>query len=136
VTPKNGLFSVDENEEATFTLSQLLPNQQYFLKVEMHIRDVEADKVGGTPMVARFFLKQYTKTVKIYQIITTLLNYRKIYQMAVKYVFLMTINYTNIFHSEALQNVPKLGFFGLKIYHLATLLSSMTTLIISCFLFT
>jgi hypothetical protein len=33
----------------------------------------------------------------------------------------MAIKYTNIFHSKVLKNTPKLGFFGLKIYHLATL---------------
>jgi hypothetical protein len=33
----------------------------------------------------------------------------------------MTIKYTNLFDSKALQNLPKFGFFGLKIYHLATL---------------
>jgi hypothetical protein len=33
----------------------------------------------------------------------------------------MVIKYTNVFHSKALQNLPKLGFFGLKINHLATL---------------
>jgi hypothetical protein len=32
----------------------------------------------------------------------------------------MTIKYTNIFHFKTLQNIHKLGFFGLKIYHLAT----------------
>jgi hypothetical protein len=32
--------------------------------------------------------------------------------------------YTNIFHSKALQNIPKFGFFGLKINHLATLTTS------------
>jgi hypothetical protein len=36
---------VDENEETKVTLGQLLPNQQYFLKVEMHIRDSDAEKV-------------------------------------------------------------------------------------------
>jgi hypothetical protein len=35
----------------------------------------------------------------------------------------MVIESTNIFHSKAHQNLPKLGFFGLKINHLATLLS-------------
>jgi hypothetical protein len=34
----------------------------------------------------------------------------------------MTIQYTNIFHCKTLQNLPKSGFFGLKICHLATLL--------------
>jgi hypothetical protein len=33
----------------------------------------------------------------------------------------MAIKYTNIFHSKVLKNLPKLGFLGLKIYHLATL---------------
>jgi hypothetical protein len=33
----------------------------------------------------------------------------------------MVIKYTNIFHCKTLQNLPKLGFFGLKICHLATL---------------
>jgi hypothetical protein len=33
----------------------------------------------------------------------------------------MVINYTNIFHYRALQNIPKFGVFGLKINHLATL---------------
>jgi hypothetical protein len=31
------------------------------------------------------------------------------------------MKYTNILHSKALQNLPKLGYFGLKINHLATL---------------
>jgi hypothetical protein len=38
---------------------------------------------------------------------------REIYQMAIKY--------TNIFRYKTLQNLPQKGFFGLKIYHLATL---------------
>jgi hypothetical protein len=33
----------------------------------------------------------------------------------------MTIKYTTIFHSKALQNLPKIGIFGLQIHHLATL---------------
>jgi hypothetical protein len=33
----------------------------------------------------------------------------------------MAIKYTNLFNSKALRNLPKLGFFGMKIYHLATL---------------
>jgi hypothetical protein len=32
----------------------------------------------------------------------------------------MTIKYTNIFHSMAIQNIPKIGIFGIQIYHLAT----------------
>ena len=46
ITPKNGLFSVDSNDQTTFTLSQLFPNQQYFLKVELHVRDADEEKVN------------------------------------------------------------------------------------------
>jgi hypothetical protein len=45
ITPKNGLFSVDENEISSFVLNQLLPNTQYFLKVALHVRDADAEKV-------------------------------------------------------------------------------------------
>jgi hypothetical protein len=34
----------------------------------------------------------------------------------------MAVKYTNIFHSKALQNIPKLVFWVVKINHLATLL--------------
>jgi hypothetical protein len=33
----------------------------------------------------------------------------------------MVITYTNIYHSKALQNLPKFGILGLKTNHLATL---------------
>jgi hypothetical protein len=33
----------------------------------------------------------------------------------------MNITNTNIFHSKTLENLPKLGYLGLKICHLATL---------------
>jgi hypothetical protein len=36
----------------------------------------------------------------------------------------MVIKYTNIYHSKALQNLPKFGIFGLKTNHLATLAGS------------
>jgi hypothetical protein len=36
----------------------------------------------------------------------------------------MGIKCTNIFRSKDLKNLPKLGFFGLKTNHLATLLGS------------
>jgi hypothetical protein len=36
----------------------------------------------------------------------------------------MVIKYTNIYHSKALQNLPKFGILGLKTNHLATLLTS------------
>jgi hypothetical protein len=38
----------------------------------------------------------------------------------------MSIKYINTFHCKTLQNLPKLGFFGLKIYHLATLVTRVT----------
>jgi hypothetical protein len=44
--------------------------------------------------------------------------------MAVCNIFQMTLKHTNVFHSKALQILPKVGFFCLKIYHLATLLLS------------
>jgi hypothetical protein len=59
--------------------------------------------------VARFFLTQYTKTEKIYQITTTLQPGQKIYQMAVN-LFQMALKYINIVLSRALKNLPKLGF--------------------------
>jgi hypothetical protein len=39
-------------------------------------------------------------------------------------IFLMVIKYYNIFHSEALQILPKIGSFGWKTNHLATPLKS------------
>jgi hypothetical protein len=36
----------------------------------------------------------------------------------------MTKKYTKIFHFSAFKNKPKLGFFGMKINHLATLFGS------------
>jgi hypothetical protein len=36
-------------------------------------------------------------------------------------IFQMVITYNNIYHSKALQNLPKFGIFGLKTNHLATL---------------
>jgi hypothetical protein len=56
--------------------------------------------------VARFFLTRYTKTGEIYQIATKLPNGRNKFRMA--------IEYSNLFHSEASQNLPKLGFLVWK----------------------
>jgi hypothetical protein len=63
--------------------------------------------------VARFFLTQYTKTVKK----------RQTYQNITKWpwnipddnkIFQMTVKYTNMFLCKALQNLPKLGFLVWK----------------------
>jgi hypothetical protein len=35
----------------------------------------------------------------------------------------MVLKYTKILHCKTLQNLPKIGIFGLKTNHLATLLS-------------
>jgi hypothetical protein len=61
---------------------------------------------------------------KLYQMTT------KIYQRAIKYTkwpknWQNDTKYIDIFHCKTLQNLPKLGFFGLKIYHLATLGSAL-----------
>jgi hypothetical protein len=59
--------------------------------------------------VARFFLVHDTKTGK------NAPNEHKMYQMVIKYfnaykIFQMAIKYINIFQSQAIQNLPKLGF--------------------------
>jgi hypothetical protein len=68
---------------------------------------------------ARFFLVKHTKTGEMYQMTTKStkcpLNNptsRRILQMDI-------INYTNIFYSKALLDIPK-SFFGMKKYYLAT----------------
>jgi hypothetical protein len=61
-----------------------------------------------------------------YQTATKLPNGHKIYQICSFEIFRHTLKYTNIFNSKALQNLPKLVFFGLKMCHLATLLCSVT----------
>jgi hypothetical protein len=54
-----------------------------------------------------FFLTQYTKRGKIYEIATKLPNDHKMYQID---VISNGIKYTNTFLSKALQNFPKLRF--------------------------
>jgi hypothetical protein len=51
----------------------------------------------------------------MYQVATKFRNGHKIYQMALTYIFEMAIENTNIFHSKALQNLPKFGFLVRKI---------------------
>jgi hypothetical protein len=52
---------------------------------------------------------------KIYQWPQAIPNGHKLHQMVIKY--------TNSFHSQALQNLPKFEIFGFKINHLATLVA-------------
>jgi hypothetical protein len=79
--------------------------------------------------VARFTLVQHTKTGKIYQMTIKRSNVHKIYQIYTKWpqnipnggkIDQTNIKCTNIFHRKNLQSLPKLGFSGLKIDHLAT----------------
>jgi hypothetical protein len=65
--------------------------------------------------VARFFLVQtYQNGEKYTKWRQTIPNDHKIYQMAVNYSKRSLNRYTNIFHSKALQNLPKLGFLVWK----------------------
>jgi hypothetical protein len=43
---------------------------------------------------------------------TKLPNGNKMYQIAEIYLFQMTKEYTDLFHSKALQNLPKIGFLA------------------------
>jgi hypothetical protein len=77
----------------------------------------ESNNVTGLP---DFSWSKHTKMGRIYQIATNYNKQPKIIPNGHK-IFQMGTKYTNIFHSKALQNLPKLGFFGLKINRLATL---------------
>jgi hypothetical protein len=68
--------------------------------------------------VARFLLTQYTKTVHNIPNYHNFTKWPKSIPNGSK-IFQMTTSYTNIFHSNAHPNIPKLDFFGFKIYHLA-----------------
>jgi hypothetical protein len=63
--------------------------------------------------------------IYVYQITTTLPNGRKILKNGSTYTVQTAIEYTNIFHSKALQKLIHIGIFGLKIYHLATLMHTL-----------
>jgi hypothetical protein len=82
-------------------------------------------KVEVAGRVARFFLVHGTKTGK------NVPNEHKMYQMAIQYpiickIFQIAIKYI-IFKPKDLQNLPKLGFFGLKRNHQATLVAALAT---------
>jgi hypothetical protein len=51
------------------------------------------------------------------------LNYQMDEKTYGRNVLQMDIEYTNFFHSKVLQNLPRFGFFGWEIYHLATLIT-------------
>jgi hypothetical protein len=73
--------------------------------------------------IARFFLVQHTQTGKIYQ-----MSKKYMYKMSVKYV--PRPNGHKIYQHRLLQEPSKftqIGIFGLKIWHLATLLIARMT---------
>ena len=43
ISPQDGMFTVNEDEQAEFVLSELLPNKQYFLKTLVNVRDDNID---------------------------------------------------------------------------------------------
>jgi hypothetical protein len=69
--------------------------------------------------VARFVFGWHPKTGKMHQITTKCTkgpwNIRNVSK-----IDLTAIKFTSIFHCKTLKKLPKFGFFGLKIYHLAS----------------
>ena len=43
ISPQDGMFNVNDNEQVEFVLSGLLPNKQYFLKSAINVRDDSVD---------------------------------------------------------------------------------------------
>jgi hypothetical protein len=54
------------------------------------------------------------KPGRIYVITSKIKNSNKICQMYIVCIFQMDIEYTNLFHSKTLQNLPKMGFWVWK----------------------
>jgi hypothetical protein len=73
--------------------------------------------------VARCFWMQHTKMGKIYQMTIKKPNGHSFFPKGRK-IDLMAINYTNIFRLQKTSKFPQSGIFGLKIYHLATLVAN------------
>jgi ubiquinone biosynthesis protein Coq4 len=51
------------------------------------------------------------------------------------YIFQKATECTNLFHSNALQDLQKMGIFGLKVYHLATLACILPQVALLCAFF-
>jgi hypothetical protein len=96
------------------------PGSYFEQKHQKHISRPISDYKQGLP---DFSWYNIPKWVNVY-----IRNYQKIYQMAIIPRHQMalngqiTIKYTKISHTKAFKNMPNFGFFGLQIYHLATLL--------------
>ena len=43
IKPEDGLFTVNDDDQVEFVLSELLPNKQYFLKTLVNVRDDNVD---------------------------------------------------------------------------------------------
>jgi hypothetical protein len=76
---------------------------------------------GLMPGLPDFSRHKIPKREINYQRTTKCTYGHKIYQMAVKYSKWSQTTYSNIFHSGALQNIPKLVILVWKLNHLATL---------------
>jgi hypothetical protein len=77
--------------------------------------------------VARFLLTQYTKTVKsLTKLSAPLPIYHKVYKR-LKNIPKYHKNIPTFFILRPFKKLPKLGFFGLKIYNMATLMSAVVT---------
>jgi hypothetical protein len=70
--------------------------------------------------VARFILKQYTKTGENITNCHKITNWKQNIPNG-NNLFSMGTKYAIIYHSKALPNLPKFGFLVKKIYHLANL---------------
>ena len=57
VLPEGGTVSVDPEGRSRLVLAELLPNQQYFLKVELHLMTVEGGTKVGTEAMGDAILK-------------------------------------------------------------------------------
>jgi hypothetical protein len=77
--------------------------QLQFKESKMSVGEIQTMASRMANKVARFFLTQYTKKGKIYQMTTNYTKRPYIIPNGRK-ILLMVIKYTNIFHSKALQN--------------------------------
>ena len=63
VLPEGGTISVDPEGRSRLVLAELLPNQQYFLKVELHLMTLEGD-TGEESVIASDVVSARTAAVE------------------------------------------------------------------------
>ena len=56
IHPDHGLFKSNDNGETRVTLTNLLPNQQYFLRVDLHLQDVRDERVIMSNLISAITL--------------------------------------------------------------------------------